>query len=339
MLFVIYPNLCSRAGELVNPYIRDFIAALKENGHEVRNKPHKNPLFSLLFPAVPKADVYVFHWIENVPTYKHGYIQFALACFLVLFLKISRKKIVWFLHNKKPHDAKRAIWKRSLMRLMENVSDLIVTHAKEGKRIAIGLNKAAIRKVVYICHPTKDRMSLCRPVEKKKYDFLIWGSISPYKGVYELLRFMKENGCSYQVKIIGACSSENYWDSLMGVEYEYADLENRSVSYEELANWISVSRFVLVPYQKETVLSSAILMDSLSLGAAVIGPDTGSFLDLSEEKIINVFTFSSFYDIDEIMAKKENVIFSMENYPKFLEENNWNNFIHRFILELKRISG
>lgn len=337
MRFVIYPNLCHRTGEPVNLYIKDFITALENNGgHEVCNKPHKNPLLSIVFP-IPKADAYIFHWIEDVPAYKHGYIQLGLACLMVLLLKLRKRKIVWFLHDKKPHAVKRAGWK-FIMWLMATFSDLIVTHAQEGKKIASELNKASTRKVVYICHPTKNRMSLCHPEEKKEYDFLIWGTLSVYKGVYEFLKFMKEKDCSYRIKIIGSCPSEAYWESLVKLGYKYADLENRSVSYEELADLVSVSKFVLVPYQKDTVLSSAMLMDSLSLGAVVIGPETGSFLDLSKEKDINVFTFSSFYDIDRMMAEKGECHFSIEGYPKFLEENNWSCFVRKFISEVNRIS-
>lgn len=331
MKFVIYPNLCSQSSDTVNPYIKDFIKALESCGQEVCNKPHKNPLVSIVFP-IPQADVYVFHWIENVPAYKHGYIQFFLACFLVVCLKLRRKKIVWFLHNKKPHDSKKGTWKKFLMWMMTTLSDRIITHAKEGKKVVEEIKKASVDKVKYICHPTKNRMNILPSNKEKKYDFLIWGTISVYKGTYELLKFLKEKDCSYRVKIIGLCSSKEYWDKLLSIEYEHVDMENRSVSFEELANWISISKYVMVPYQKDTVLSSAILMDSLSFGATVIGPDTGSFSDLAEVKTINVFTFSSFDEIDSIV--QTDVLPKEESYLKFLTENDWAHFVHQFIFEL-----
>lgn len=54
-------------------------------------------------------------------------------------------------------------------------------------------------------------------------------------------------------------------------------IEDRSIPFEELKQEIRRSRFVLVPYAAESILSSGILMDSLSFGAKVIGPAVGSF--------------------------------------------------------------
>jgi hypothetical protein len=67
-------------------------------------------------------------------------------------------------------------------------------------------------------------------------------------------------------------------------------------------------------------------MDSLSFGAKIIGPHTGSFKDYSHEPLLHVHTFKEFCDIYPIVNKTKGTPVSLENYQKFLEENNWEAF-------------
>lgn len=72
-----------------------------------------------------------------------------------------------------------------------------------------------------------------------------------------------------------------------------------SPSFEELAHYIRKSAFVLAPYCPDSVLSSGILMDSLSFGSKIIGPEVGSFKDYAREKRLNVYTFHDYEDIEK----------------------------------------
>lgn len=136
----------------------------------------------------------------------------------------------------------------------------------------------------------------------KKYDLLIWGSISKYKGVYDFIKYLNDNKINdLKVCVLGKCNSELLVNDIKSVSTPNTTLVLKSASFEELAEYISFSDFVLMPYKHDTILSSGTLMDTLSFGAKVIGPDTGSFSDYSKNYDLNVYVFNKFDDIKDIV--------------------------------------
>lgn len=337
--FVVFPNLNIPAGQRPNPYIKDYIAALNQLPEvEVINPPHKNPLLSLLFPSCRKGDIFVFNWFESIPDFKYGMLQSIVATFFLLFLAVRGKKIIWMLHNKRPHAEGRSGLKSFLSRLIARQASLIVTHSTEGAKLIHKDFPYASGKVHFLHHPTKCRLphSDSQAPEKKLYDLLIWGTIARYKGVFEFADFVKNNRISdLRICIIGGASDEVYQELLQRIPENITLIRERP-SFDELALFISRSEFVLCPYSPDTVLSSGMLMDSLSFGAKVIGPDVGSFRDYaSSNSGLNVYTFKYFEDIPQIVRQKREEPVSTDNYRRFLTENNWNFFAKSLIALLR----
>jgi glycosyltransferase involved in cell wall biosynthesis len=108
------------------------------------------------------------------------------------------------------------------------------------------------------------------------------------------------------------------------------------IPFEELKQEIRRSRFVLVPYAAESILSSGILMDSLSFGAKVIGPAVGSFRDYAAEPLLNVYTFHTFDDIQDLVGKA-NEATDIAGYNRFLNAHSWNEFGKKFQNLLQKI--
>lgn len=335
MKVTVYPRNISRNDLRINPYINDFIHALEQNGISVGNPPHKNPLFSLIFKKTD-SDAYIFHWLENVPDYKYGMLQTLAAVWLTVRIKMKHKKIIWFLHNKQPHTARHKFAKDLLIRLLLHKADLIVTHASEGIEVVRQKHETAISRTIFLHHPTKNRIDNDWRQVLPRTDLLIWGNITRYKGVLEFARFANENQLLLQIKIIGKCSSNDLYEELKYYETKHIIIENRSIPFSELAQEIQASRFVLIPYAPETILSSGILMDSLSFGAKVIGPDIGSFRDYAHHSLIEVHTFNSFKDIPTIICN-ENKTIDIERYKHFLHENSWEKFGQIFHDKLQNI--
>lgn len=335
--FTIFPRLLVLPGQKSNPYIRDFVSSLEQTGEAVVvNPPHKNPLFSLL-PMKRWGDVFVFNWYENVPDYKYGSIQTVFAILLVLGVKICGRKIVWVLHNKGPHRQEHVKQKRFLTRFIACHSDLILTHAREGIDLAKRYDRRAEAKTCFLHHPTKNRLPESRPTGPVVYDLLIWGQISRYKGVLEYLRYLRANPCKgLRVCIVGACQSQSLAEEITRELTDTITFINRSPSFEELARYVEQSAFVLEPYNPDSVLSSGTLMDSLSFGAKVIGPDTGSFRDYAQEKRLNVYTFRDYREIEEIVARYRDCSVSWDGYRDFLEENSWPRFGRRVVELVKK---
>lgn len=335
--FTVFPRMRVLPGQKSNPYIQDFVASLEQTGEAtVVNPPHKNPLFSLLSMR-RWGDVFVFNWYENVPDYKYGTIQTVVALLLVLGVKICGRKIIWVLHNKDPHRQGHAKQKRFLTRFIARHSDVILTHAREGIDLAKRYDRRAGEKTFFLNHPTKNRLPKSRPTEPMVYDLLIWGQISRYKGVMEYIHYLKNNPCKeLKICIAGACSSQSLAEEIASELTDTVTFINRALSFEELARYIEQSAFVLIPYNPESILSSGTLMDSLSFGTKVIGPDTGSFRDYAQEKRLNVYTFRDYKDIEGIVTRYKDSPVSWEGYREFLEENSWNHFAHRVVELVKK---
>lgn len=329
--FTVFPNLTVRPEEKSNPYIQDFIRTLNaQENATVVNPPHKNPLLSLLYPK-HWGDVFIFNWFESIPDFKYGVLQSMTALFFLPLLVVCRKKIIWVFHNKRPHAKGRETLKRLLGTLIARLSTLILTHATEGVEVIKERYPYAARKVHFLHHPTKNRLIPSDKPTECLYDLLIWGQISKYKGIFEFVHFVRqEKWDKLKICIIGGASDQVFRELQEAAPQNVTLIPHRP-SFEELGRYIAQSRFVLSPYAPESVLSSGMLMDSLSFGAKVIGPDVGSFRDYAQENGLNVYTFNSFNEIKTIVEQKKNEAISVTAYQEFLNSHDWPHFIHRLM--------
>ena len=331
--FTIYPYLNLSPTQRANPYVKDFVAAINAQDDAcVLNPPHKNPLLSLL-PINRWGEAFVFNWFESIPDYKYGVLQSMIAIFFTLILKLCRRKIVWVFHNKKPHSEGKQRLKAFMSRFIASKADLIITHAKEGVDIVKERYPFAKHKVHFMHHPTKNRLHSTEITETPSaYDLLIWGPISRYKGVFDFVQYVREHPeQNLHVCIIGTCPNVQDQLSLKSLLPDNVTWIEQRPSFNELGKYVRQANFVLAPYYSESVLSSGILMDSLSMGARVIGPHTGSFKDYTQQPELQVYTFQHFDDICTICRKHENTPVSMKEYKEFLDGHNWNVFVKQLI--------
>ncbi|MCD8165272.1 MAG: glycosyltransferase family 1 protein [Bacteroides sp.] len=334
MKAVVYPNLL-RKDAFSNTYIDDFISALESCGIEVENKPHKNPLIGL-WNLPQESKYYFFHWVENVPDYKYGYLQALFACLYVGYLRIKKKKVIWFLHNKSTHTGYRTFVNGLLMRFMARYASIVISHSSEGLAYIETLKKGSSRKTRFLDYPSKNRLpeKVCE-ADAYTCDLLIWGTIAPHKRVQEFLEFHHKHQLKLKVKVIGKCIYPELQEAIIPYQNEYIDFNGTSIPFEELAKEIAGSRFVLIPYASESLLSSGTLMDSLSFGARVIGPDVGSFRDYAGSQEIEVYTFRDFTDIPDIVKRHTGTPRRITDYPGFLNRTSWPHVMKQIIEEIE----
>ena len=168
---------------------------------------------------------------------------------------------------------------------------------------------------------------------EKKYDFILWGNIQRYKGIVEFLNYIhSQKVFTPEICIVGHCSDKTLESEIQTLCNSQITFIPQSIPFEEVGNLINLSKFVLVPYNPETILSSAILMDSLSFGAKVIGPDAGSFKDYASNASLRVYTYQTLSDLPDIYKSHQNDEVKTEDYATFLESNNWSHFIEKLLL-------
>jgi glycosyltransferase involved in cell wall biosynthesis len=322
----IYPNSSKTGDRAVNPYKWNFANSLSAQVDFVNlQAPTEYGIFDILryYPSLQ----YIFlHWPEEVPDKKGGKAQAALLMSLMMLSKVLSKKTVYILHNKKSHYEKNSRTKQRLMSFLTRHSDYVVTHASDGIRHLSALGRR--KNTIFLHHPVQP----IEPVETdrsfKRYDVLLWGTITPYKGIdvflENLYRYEYEN--RFRIQIIGRIDDENYGRKLAAYRSDRIHIENRSPGRSELNSLMAASEHILFTYLKESVLSSGALMDSLAAGCKIIGPDTGAFKDLHDQRMIE--TYDDYAALFHILLKGSDVWDHdwKKRLESFIEQNTWEAF-------------
>ncbi len=336
----LYPISARTEKAVINPYIWNLRDAL--NSHfEVINasKPSKTGIFDIL-KYLHKVDVVYFNWSEEVPELHRGRLQAVFLLLLLQYLRLSHILIIWTLHNKESHFNRNRWLKKRLYHQMLKKSDLIITHAKEGLKLIPTGKKASFQP-----HPVKD--SIISKVGDKKFhfDLIIWGTIAPYKGITEFLKFLEKEEIigNYRILMAGKITSQSLANELHAFESKYSNLVlmDGYVDEKRLIDLIHDSKITLFTYQSDTVLSSGALMDSLSYGATIVGPAVGAFNDLHELGLIETYSdFQSLKDVvNRLLASSVENLSRQDRMKVFMAANTWTEFsktIQNLIEQLNR---
>jgi len=328
----LYPITARNKTGIVNPYVDNLRDALKKHYNVVNaDKPSKTGIFEILI-YLRKIDIIYLNWIEELPGLHRGVLQSVFFIIVLHYIKYSRIKIVWTLHNKRSHFDRHQFIKSILYSQMLKKSDLIVTHAEEGLNHIPDKTPGA-----FIHHPLRSLDTPSLNNELFKYDIIIWGTISPYKGIDRFLEFLHEKGIlhNYKILIAGKVVSDALAEKIQQflTEYENLTLINEFIVETELISMIKKSKLVIFTYQSDSVLSSGALMDSLSYGATIIGPETGAFRDLSKIGLIE--TFNDLQDlidkIDMLLKSSKDNIDRQERIQRFYKDNSWHSFSKKIV--------
>jgi len=285
----MYPKNDYETLESPNPYVLHVEDSLSEK-HTIINKNPNTKGVIELFIFLLKTDIFFFNWIEDVSVKKYGKIQAVLFPVFLFLAKMLRKKIIWVLHNIYSHEKSNRRWIHFGFKLMIKYSDLIITHSGSGIDFVKENFSRHAYKVKYIIHPVENLLPNNIETEKK-YDFLIWGTIHPYKGVIEFLEFAKHSPELKNAKILisGICPHKDLRKQLDSYLNENIKHVDGFLDIEEITEMAAKSKFVLFTYNSESILSSGSLMDSIRMGAIIIGPEKGAFRDLKPYSFIQTY--------------------------------------------------
>lgn len=319
----IYP-LTSRAGGMVNPYIYHFVSALENKFEFVnRNKPAHTGLFDIL-KYWNQFSILFLNWSEEAPERKGGILQSFFFIVLVYYLKYRRVKIFWTFHNKVSHGEKRPMLKEYLRRFTARHSDFIITHAKEGIPIVKELSKPGNPRIRFFHHPVLPPVQL-QYGKNKLYDILIWGMVTPYKGIDRFLSFVRQEQLEHlKILVAGKIQDKTYRNIILSYQNDHIKIINAFISDKELEKYIVQSRAVLFTYLESSILSSGALMDTLRYSPFIIGPDFGAFKDLQDEGLI--LTFKDYTHLKIILQDCLDLKPDSERIRKFIIAHSWKKF-------------
>lgn len=323
LIAYVYPNISKEKMGSRNPYVENLKLSLKTNGFEIDLSTSSNAFLDLLRNGY-KADVVFLNWIEEIPSRRFGILQSVCFSLYAALLKVLSVKIIWLKHNRSSHVKEKFRLKSILRALLRAISNLIITHSRDDD-----LNGA--KRVYFIHHPNSiSADSILSPNlgDRLKFDFLIWGNISPYKGILEFLSFIKGTPSfgEYKVCIAGNCSDESYWHRLCSYRGANVMMLNEFVDESTLFELFKQTRFLLFTYKGESILSSGTLIESLVACKRIIGPNCGAFRDLAEGQGF-VSVYDSFDKIDVLFRNNvDNYMLERAQVLQFLSYNSWSNF-------------
>ncbi len=321
----IHPNASEKYYSF-NPYITNLNSAVSDYCNVVnRNTKSNNGILHLL-GYLPKVDYIWFNWIEDLPDKSKGYLQTLVLIFILFYCKLTSKKIIWTLHNKFSHYKKNHHIKRFLFRLLMKQSDFILTHSTEGVEFAATFGNKVKAKTKFLHHPVSGNYNVA--IKPKTTDILIWGSIIPYKGIDLFLDYLWSHKLDekWTIRIVGKIRDAAYKEKLMGLTNPGIVVEDKFVDNEELKHEIESARCVLYTYLKDSVLSSGAVMDSIMMGARVIGPQCGAFADLKNDGVIE--TYSTYEELMKILHSLKNNSDETDRskITGFIAGNTWESF-------------
>lgn len=92
-----------------------------------------------------------------------------------------------------------------------------------------------------------------------------------------------------KVLIVGKCSDTKYKSKILSILPENAEFKDELLSLEEIAAYSVQAKFTLFTYKSQTVISSGSLIDSIRMGAIILGPDHGAFRDMKDLAFMHTF--------------------------------------------------
>ncbi|TLX73954.1 glycosyltransferase family 4 protein [Labilibacter sediminis] len=239
-----------------------------------------------------------------------------------------RKKIVWVIHNKKPHRVKSKL-ALYCMWVAARSADIIICHANEGKDfVKVKYGGKASNKVRYVPHPVYST-ELYEPLPEK-WDIVIWGTIARYKNIAQFLEFVKESPKFSAMKILicGFCPDKEYEKEIQAELTPNISYLNRFLTDEELKHELRSTKAILFTYKLDSVLSSGAMVYSLNFNKKIIGPKGGAFEDLQPI----VTCYESFNDLEQVEFNDK---VSDKCIGKYLAKNTWGEIPSKIIKHIE----
>ncbi len=308
----IYP-----ANNNENQYVNVQESAIKQSGSNV----------TYTLKDFLKTDYFLLNWFETLSGNKK--LDYVKKCFKLLIIKLFNKRILWVLHNKKPHtkDSKDKSTKLSikLMKKLLKQSYKIIILCDDSKSVLRTLcrfPKLYENKIYKIPHPNYIGVYPEPYVKITKtsddiLNILYVGQVTKYKNIDLLINAVNSlNNNRIHLHIAGNCKDKVYKDYLTNIS------ENKNISFDfrfipdnELAQIISKNDIVALPYSLESSLNSGTIFLAFSYKKTVIAPMIGTLKEFSDRS----FFYS--YDYSTEDEHKENLKASIKQVYADFEKN------------------
>jgi len=312
----VFPDI--EGASKYNPYLSLLYKTNNSSsaGYKKINCISPHPLFPVFIwnRLSGEKNIVHYHWLGFSNLRELFVLLWKIS--IVLFYRITGGRIVWTVHNIHPHKNKYSSMNRMFYKLMAVASTRIHVHCREAIEIMQPILNVNLDKYYLIAHPFYnvnhiDKKIAIENLQKNmnisfNYDaplFLVYGVISAYKGIKEIIEICCKN--CYQLIVVGRF--------LLGEEEYIRDIQclisgkknifiyNYAVS-EDVESWLFNSIDAVLFNFKEILTSGSVIL-ALSYQKDVFVPDKGCLKELAGD---NIYKFCSLDEFEQKLKKYVN---------------------------------
>ena len=238
------------------------------------------------------------NWFETFGTYGSFIKKLAKLILLILF----RKKIVWTMHNKTPHEKNLKRLNNLILFILVKTSSRIIIHCRESEKILLACYKINKDKIIYIPHPNYIDVYgsiLERNIEPlHNLHLLFLGAIKPYKNIELLIEVANNFQNKINLHIAGNPSSAEYGNEIkrMAQNNRNITFDLRFIENDQMISLLSDCDLVILPYDLRSSLNSGTIILCFSYAKSVITPEIGTIGDIKDKSCILSYTYDNEQD-------------------------------------------
>ena len=303
-------------GDIRNPVLYNL------NKHFENDEDISIDEFNILKPFSKKYDIFHIHWPDYffVNSFLYTLLRMVYFFTIIFVFKILNTKIIWTVHNLKPHNNYHPKINKFSISLFTKLLDSIVVMSKESKKnIYEEYPSLKSKKCSLIYHGLYDNYKnfISKVDAKKKLGIennkkilLYIGIINEYKNILTLIdKFKKLNSDKYILIIAGTVTSKKLKLEIQKKrQYKNIIFDLKFIPDDELQYYFNASDLVVLPFS--SVLNSGSVMLSLSFNRPVLCSNMGTLKELSDivgHNIVNTYNEFSLDNIDAIIQNLKKV--------------------------------
>ncbi|SRR6056297_536863 len=273
-------------------------------------------LFSALFK---KIRVFHLNWIidnfckKNFESYK----RYFLFKIWVYIMKSLNCKLIWTVHNIKPHKATNDKLVDKVKKFILKKFDYIIVHSRYSKNILKKNYKE--EKIIYIPHGhyinnykiTSKNFRKYFSIKKNDFVFLFIGQIRKYKNLELLIKsFSQTDLKKAKLLIAGKPISNDYENKITNLISDSNNIifYSKFIKHENIPLFFSTADVTVIPYNKKSTLNSGVVYLSLSLKTPIIIPKIGTAYEFVDNNFVLYYDYESDEQhVDELSKKLKNI--------------------------------
>ncbi|WP_129774480.1 glycosyltransferase [Peristeroidobacter soli] len=270
-----------------NPYLRSLSENLERQGVRVDD-------FSFMQALKNRYDVLHLHWPDlhlHARSSLRTIVKHARLALLFAWLRWRKTRIVWTMHNLKPHERHLPLGERLFSLWFPRLCTHVIALTQHGLASALTTYPALRNKSAAViphghyrdAYPPAQSRSSCRDQLglARRFTFLFLGHIRPYKNLPALIdAFRKLPHADVQLVIAGQLGHTMRADELQQLVADDSRirLSLQFVPEEQVPLYVGAADVMVLPFQN--ILNSGSVFLALSFNRAVLAPDLGSLPEI-----------------------------------------------------------